>query len=117
MKSIANSSEPKPFSPQRGGLPEALIESELFGHEKGAFTDAKQNRPGLIEHAKDGTFFLDEISELPMHFQVKFLRVLEDHKIRRLGSNQEIEIDIRLISAATEYQRVIEEGFRRRFKF
>ncbi len=82
-----------------GGLPEHLVESELFGHAKGAFTDAKQNRAGLMEHARGGTFFLDEIGELPMHLQVKFLRVLEDHKIRRLGSNQEVEIDIRLISA------------------
>ena len=90
----------KPFVPLNcGGLPEPLVESELFGHAKGAFTDAKQNRAGLMEHARGGTFFLDEIGELPMHLQVKFLRVLEDHKIRRLGSNQEIEIDIRLISA------------------
>ncbi len=102
----------KPFVPLNcGGLPEPLIESELFGHAKGAFTDAKQNRPGLIEHAKDGTFFLDEISELPMHFQVKFLRVLEDHKIRRLGSNEEIEIDIRLISATNRnIKELIGEG-------
>ena len=102
----------KPFVPLNcGGLPENLVESELFGHEKGAFTDAKQNRAGLIEHAKDGTFFLDEISELPMHFQVKFLRVLEDHKIRRLGSNQEIEIDIRLISATNRnIEALIGEG-------
>ena len=90
----------KPFVPLNcGGLPEPLIESEIFGHTKGAFTDAKQNRVGLIEHAKGGTFFLDEIGELPRPLQVKFLRVLEDHKIRRLGSNEEIEIDIRLISA------------------
>ncbi len=102
----------KPLVPLNcGGLPEPLIESELFGHAKGAFTDAKQNRPGLIEHAKDGTFFLDEISELPMHFQVKFLRVLEDHKIRRLGSNEEIEIDIRLISATNRnIKELIGEG-------
>ena len=102
----------KPFVPLNcGGLPDQLIESEIFGHTKGAFTDAKQNRAGLIEHAKDGTFFLDEISELPMHFQVKFLRVLEDHKIRRLGSNQEIEIDIRLISATNRnIEALIGEG-------
>ena len=94
-----------------GGLPENLVESELFGHAKGAFTDAKQNRAGLIEHAKGGTFFLDEIGELPMHLQVKFLRVLEDHKIRRLGSNEEIEIDIRLISATNQnIEALIKEG-------
>ena len=102
----------KPFVPLNcGGLPEHLIESELFGHTKGAFTDAKQNRAGLMEHAKDGTFFLDEIGELPMSLQVKFLRVLEDHKIRRLGSNEEIEIDIRLISATNQnIEALIKEG-------
>ena len=102
----------KPFVPLNcGGLPEPLIESEIFGHTKGAFTDAKQNRAGLIEHTKGGTFFLDEIGELPMHLQVKFLRVLEDHKIRRLGSNEEIEIDIRLISATNRnIKELIREG-------
>ena len=102
----------KPFVPLNcGGLPEHLVESELFGHAKGAFTDAKQNRAGLMEHAKGGTFFLDEIGELPMHLQVKFLRVLEDHKIRRLGSNEEIEIDTRLISAANQnIKELIGEG-------
>ncbi len=102
----------KPFVPLNcGGLPEPLVESEIFGHTRGAFTDAKQNRAGLIEHAKGGTFFLDEIGELPMHLQVKFLRVLEDHKIRRLGSNQEIEIDIRLISATNRnIKELIKEG-------
>ena len=102
----------KPFVPLNcGGLPEPLIESEIFGHTKGAFTDAKQNRVGLIEHAKGGTFFLDEIGELPMPLQVKFLRVLEDHKIRRLGSNKEIEINIRLISATNQnIEALIEAG-------
>ena len=102
----------KPFVPLNcGGLPENLVESELFGHTKGAFTDAKQNRAGLMEHARGGTFFLDEIGELPMPLQVKFLRVLEDHKIRRLGSNEEIEIDIRLISATNRnIKELIREG-------
>ncbi len=102
----------KPFVPLTcGGLPEPLIESELFGHAKGAFTDAKQERVGLIEHARGGTFFLDEIGELPMPLQVKLLRVLEDHKIRRLGSNQEVEIDIRLISATNQnIEALIGEG-------
>ena len=102
----------KPFVPLNcGGLPEHLVESELFGHTKGAFTDAKQNHAGLIEHAKGGTFFLDEIGELPMPLQVKFLRVLEDHKIRRLGSNEEIEIDVRLICATNQnIEALIEAG-------
>lgn len=82
-----------------GGLPEHLVESELFGHEKGAFTGAVSSRPGLMEHASGGTFFLDEIGDLPLNLQVKLLRVLEERSIRRVGSNREIEIDIRLISA------------------
>ncbi|MBT4137193.1 MAG: sigma-54-dependent Fis family transcriptional regulator, partial [Candidatus Latescibacteria bacterium] len=73
-----------------GGLPEHLVESELFGHERGAFTGANAARSGLMEHADTGTFFLDEIGELPMHLQVKFLRVLEERSIRRLGSNREL---------------------------
>ena len=93
----------RPFVPLNcGGLPEHLVESELFGHEKGAFTGANAARPGLMEHAHTGTFFLDEIGELPMHLQVKFLRVLEERRIRRLGSNREIDIDIRLISATNQ---------------
>ena len=94
-----------------GGLPEALVESELFGHVKGAFTDAKQARKGLIEQARGGTFFLDEIGELPMPIQVKFLRVLEDHQIRRVGSNREVEIDMRLICAThRDLKALIETG-------
>lgn len=94
-----------------GGLPEALVESELFGHVKGAFTDAKQARKGLIEQARGGTFFLDEIGELPMPIQVKFLRVLEDHQIRRVGSNREVEIDWRLICAThRDLKALIETG-------
>lgn len=94
-----------------GGLPEALVESELFGHVKGAFTDAKQARKGLFEQARGGTFFLDEIGELPMPIQVKFLRVLEDHQIRRVGSNREVEIDWRLICAThRDLKALIETG-------
>ena len=94
-----------------GGLPEHLVESELFGHEKGAFTGAVTTRPGLMEHASGGTFFLDEISELPLNLQVKLLRVLEEYKIRRVGSNHEVEIDIRLISATNrDLEALVEEG-------
>ena len=94
-----------------GGLPEHLVESELFGHEKGAFTGANAVRPGLMEHANGGTFFLDEIGELPMNLQVKFLRVLEERKIRRVGSNRERDVDIRLISATNQdCEALIDDG-------
>ncbi len=112
----ANSSRKgKPFVALNcGGLPEHLVESELFGHEKGAFTGANAARSGLMEHAHAGTFLLDEIGELPMHLQVKFLRVLEERRIRRLGSNREIDLDIRLVSATNQNLEnlVAEGGFR-----
>jgi DNA-binding NtrC family response regulator len=85
-----------------GALPEHLVESEVFGYERGAFTGAAHAKPGLLETADGGTFFLDEISELPMPLQVKFLRVLQDGKFRRLGSNQEREVDLRLICATNQ---------------
>jgi transcriptional regulator with PAS, ATPase and Fis domain len=80
-------------------LPEHLIESELFGYEKGAFTHATASRRGLFEEAQSGTIFLDEIGELPQNLQAKLLSVLETKKFRRLGSNTPIEIDARIISA------------------
>ncbi|MDP6778840.1 MAG: sigma-54 dependent transcriptional regulator, partial [Candidatus Latescibacteria bacterium] len=91
----ANSSRKRqPFVPLNcGGLPEHLVESELFGHERGAFTGASSSRAGLMEHASEGTFFLDEISELPLNLQVKLLRILEERRIRRVGSNREVDID------------------------
>ena len=109
----ANSSRKgKPFVALNcGGLPEHLVESELFGHEKGAFTGANNTRAGLMEHAHAGTFLLDEIGELPMHLQVKFLRVLEERRIRRLGSNKEIDLDIRLVSATNQnLENLVSEG-------
>ena len=96
------------LSPRRQGpfvaincaaLPEALIESELFGHEKGAFTGAVDRRAGCFETARGGTLFLDEIGEMPMATQSKFLRVLEERKVRRLGSSREIDVDVRVIAA------------------
>jgi two-component system C4-dicarboxylate transport response regulator DctD len=82
-----------------GAVPENLIESELFGHEKGAFTDAKARRIGKFEHADKGTLFLDEIESMPMTLQIKLLRVLEDRTIERLGANEIIPLNIRVIAA------------------
>jgi two-component system response regulator AtoC len=82
-----------------GAIPENLLESELFGHKKGAFTDAVQDRRGLFEEASTGTLFLDEIGELPLALQVKLLRVLEDEKIRRLGETRDLKVDVRIIAA------------------
>jgi two-component system response regulator AtoC len=82
-----------------GAIPENLLESELFGHKKGAFTDAHQDRKGLFEQAHTGTLFLDEIGELPLGLQVKLLRVLEDNAIRRLGETRDIAVDVRIVTA------------------
>jgi two-component system response regulator AtoC len=82
-----------------GAIPENLLESELFGYKKGAFTDAATDRRGLFEEAHLGTLFLDEIAELPLALQVKLLRVLEDERIRRLGDTRDIQVDIRIIAA------------------
>ncbi len=83
-----------------GALPESVIESELFGHEAGAFTGANKQRIGKIEHASGGTLFLDEIESMPLAVQVRFLRVLQERVIERLGSNEVIPVDIRLVAAA-----------------
>jgi two-component system response regulator AtoC len=82
-----------------GAIPETLIESELFGHKKGAFTDASRDKKGLFEEASGGTLFLDEIGELPLHLQVKLLRAIQEQQIRRVGDEQMIPIDVRIISA------------------
>lgn len=82
-----------------GSLPFNLLESELFGHERGAFTDAKTRKVGLFEESDSGSIFLDEIGEMDMNLQVKLLRVLEDRKIRRLGGNRNIDINVRIIAA------------------
>src|SRR5579859_174030 len=82
-----------------GAIPENLLESELFGHKKGAFTDASTDRRGLFEEASTGTLFLDEIGELPLNLQVKLLRVLQDDSIRRLGDSKDVKVDVRIIAA------------------
>lgn len=85
-----------------GALPETMIESELFGHEAGAFTGAVKKRVGRIEHASGGTLFLDEIESMPMGLQVKLLRVLQDRAVVPLGANDEVAVDVRIIAATKE---------------
>jgi len=81
-------------------IPENLIESELFGHEKGAFTGATSSYAGAFERASGGTLFLDEIGEMPLQLQPKLLRVLEDHKVRRVGGSKTVDVDIRVVAAS-----------------
>jgi len=85
-----------------GAIPESLLESELFGHEKGAFTDAFKEKKGLFEYADKSTLFLDEIGEMPHQMQVKLLRAIQERKIRRVGSNKEIDIDVRIIASTNK---------------
>ena len=102
----------KPFVPVNcGAVPFNLIESEFFGHEKGAFTDAKEKKIGKFEQAHGGTIFLDEVGELPMDAQVKLLRVLDERKITRVGGNELIPVDARVIAATnTNLQEAVEQG-------
>ena len=92
-------------------LPEQLAESELFGHERGSFTDAKEARIGLFEAADGGTLFLDEIPSLPLSLQAKVLKAVEDRRIRRVGSSRDIEVDVRLITATNrDMQELVAKG-------
>lgn len=85
-----------------GAIPEDLLESELFGHAKGAFTGAVTSKKGLFEEADKGTFFLDEIGELPLNLQVKLLRVLQEDEIRRVGENKTLHVDVRIVAATAK---------------
>ncbi len=102
----------KPYiSVNCGAIPESLLESELFGHKKGAFTGAANDRKGKFESAHRGTIFLDEIGELPLPGQVKLLRVLQSHEIQRVGSDETISVDARIVAATNKnLRRLIEQG-------
>ena len=97
---FASARAAKPFvAVNCGAIQHELIESELFGHEKGAFTGAVARKPGRFERANGGTLFLDEIGELPLQDQVKLLRALQEHRIERVGGTKEISVDVRIVSA------------------
>jgi transcriptional regulator with PAS, ATPase and Fis domain len=107
------------LSPRRGGpfvaincaaMPEALMESELFGHEKGAFTGALERRAGCFELAQHGTLLLDELAEMPSGTQAKLLRVLEDSRVRRLGGKSEISVAVRVVAATN---RIVDEALKK----
>jgi len=102
----------KPYiSVNCGAIPDSLLESELFGHRKGAFTGAANDRKGKFESAHKGTIFLDEIGELPLPGQVKLLRVLQSHEIQRVGSDETISVDARIVAATNKnLRKLIEQG-------
>lgn len=101
-----------PFVPVNcGAIPETLIEAELFGYKKGAFTGANQDHKGLVESARGGTLFLDEIGELPLGAQVRLLRVLQEKKVKPVGGVEEISIDVRIVAATNrELKEEVEQG-------
>ena len=102
----------KPFVPLNiSALPESILEDELFGHEAGAYTGADRKRIGKFEYATGGTLFLDEVGEMPVDTQIKLLRVLEDRKISRIGANEEIDVNVRLVSATNaDLEQAVKDG-------
>ena len=103
---------PAPFVPVNcGAIPEGLVEAELFGHERGAFTGADRQRKGYVEQAQGGTLFLDEVAELPPAVQVRLLRVLQDRRVQRLGAEAEIKVDLRVVCAThRDLKQMVEQG-------
>src|SRR6185503_3081754 len=97
-------------------IPDELVESELFGHEKGAFTGATQSRKGKFEEAHEGTLFLDEVADLSPRAQTKLLRVLQESEFTRVGGNRPIKVDVRVI-AATNRSLTKEANYREDFSF
>jgi two-component system response regulator PilR (NtrC family) len=101
-----------PFVPVNcGAIPSELMESEFFGHRKGSFTGAHADKDGLFQNAQGGTLFLDEVAELPMHMQVKLLRVIQEKAVRPIGGRAEIPVDVRILSAThKDLARLVEQG-------
>jgi len=101
-----------PFVPVNcGAIPQELMESEFFGHKKGSFTGADSDKGGLFQAAEGGTLFLDEVAELPLHMQVKLLRVVQEKKVRSIGANSEMPVDVRILSAThKDLARLVDSG-------
>jgi len=115
ISKIIHNNSPRKNNPlvilNAAAIPENLLESELFGHEKGAFTGAVYQRKGKFEYANHGTLFLDEIGDMPLSTQVKLLRVIEDGVVTRVGSNESVKVDVRLIAATNQdLEKLIKEG-------
>lgn len=111
IHALSKRSDKRIVSVNCAAIPSDMFEAELFGHVEGAFTGAQHRREGLLGHAQGGTLFLDEISELPFAMQGKLLRVLEDHRVRPVGSDCEIPVDVRFVLATNgELEKEVEEG-------